>query len=315
MTTESDSPTLANLYRLLQQANSANAAETQAINQRITALIETIGSNTLRALEAVNRQARLPSSSLHTSEDSVVHKTHFFLADLQQHIQRIDPHQWNLQPSWMRRLWLQWLGYIIPNLASAYDRWLQAVAAADDVINTSVECLRSHRQYLAQDMQRLQQTEDTLRPLLQALHGHIEGLQALDQHNHLQSDQLHDEQRFSLRQRVTDLQQVLEVNQQTVMSIQIIRKTHAQLIRAIELALQVSTTALHTAALLTQNQQQQVQTSIMLDKMRETGSSKRMQQQANIDLAKQQFSELHRTINQQLHAVDNAASSAATASA
>lgn len=291
---------LASLEWSASPANSNSTTATQrTLQQRIENGLQHAGQPTLQALEALNQRSRLHQKALQPNDESVVSKTHFFLADLQTQISKIDPHQWNFQPNLILRLWQQWLRYIIPDLPSTYERWLETVSQSSDGLNTSVQCLRSHRQYLAKDMQSLQQTADTLTPLLEALQHHLDGLAALE------ADlSIHDEWLFMLRQRQLDLQQVLTVNQQTVMSLSVVLRTHAQLIRAIDCALQVSVSALRTATLLAQNQQQQSQSLRILDNIKTTGQSSKTphveHETANIQLAKQQFTELNHTLNEQL---------------
>jgi len=129
--------------------------------------------------------------------------------------------------------------------------------SADTVIGSIIESLEAGKEQLKRDNQTLEDDRNRCREItiklqevikiLQALDGkleaHLSGLeQGSDDYLFIQTELL-----FPLRQRVTDLLQQLNVNQQAVLSFELIIRTNKELIRGVNRALNVTITALGVA--------------------------------------------------------------------
>lgn len=233
-------------------------------DQGIEKIIENTGQKTLRAIDAINRKQQMHEQATPTQEDQVSYKTQQLLGTLDEQVNQINPSRWSFELAW----WQRWLRWLFPDLPTPYQRWLKQFTQSSDHLHACIQSLRAHRQYLQTDWQRMQQLQNLIEPLLNALNHHIQALQDTDpklSHSPLQ---------FTLRQKTLDLQQIHAVNQQAFLSMQVIMQTHEQLIRAVDLAMHVTISALGTAAKLAQAEKHQSNTLVILSQLQaQQGSS------------------------------------------
>ncbi len=136
-----------------------------------------------------------------------------------------------------------------------FARYQSAQAIIDEVIKSlekGRDQLKRDNQTLAFDQQKMRESTDSLGKAIglgQALDMKLEyalereiSPEETEQINFVQEDLL-----FPLRQRIIDLQQTLAVNQQGIMTTEIIIRNNRELIRGVSRALNVTVTALQTA--------------------------------------------------------------------
>ena len=150
----------------------------------------------------------------------------------------------------------------IGGLFNPVRRYFERYKTADAEISDIVTSLERGKATLKSDNVTLELEEDAMRGLTQQLNGQIE--MALDLDAYLtraveaaRSDPSTDPERikfveeeviFPLRQKIMDLQQLLTVNQQGIVSMNLVRRNNLELIRAVDRAENVTVSALRVAA-------------------------------------------------------------------
>ena len=140
-------------------------------------------------------------------------------------------------------------------------RYFERYKSADGEITDIVKSLENGKATLKNDNVTLEIEEMTMRELTQQLNQQIEI--ALDLDNYLTGaieearaaegadleriKFVEEEVLFPLRQKITDFQQLLVVNQQGIVSMNVLRRNNAELIRAVDRAENVTVSALRVA--------------------------------------------------------------------
>lgn len=151
------------------------------------------------------------------------------------------------------------LGKIFNPIKRYFDRYEKAEGVIDEIINSLDESSR----VLQNDNVTLLSEEKSLRELSKDLITDIELAKQMDASISAQIEEakyqgieaekidfVREEILFPLRQRIMDMQQMIVVNQQGIVSLNVIRRNNKELIRGIERAQTVTITALRTGIMV-----------------------------------------------------------------
>lgn len=178
------------------------------------------------------------------------------LVDLKNQVEELDPVRFDFSAGWLSRM----LGYL-PFVGTPIKRYFSRYEAASTVIEAIVVSLEQGREQLRRDNITLQGDQGEMRELSQQLMRAAKLGQLIDaelsarlEHEIPDSDPRHsfvqEELLFPLRQRIQDLQQQLAVNQQGVLTTEIIVRNNRELIRGVDRATNVTVNALQVAVTL-----------------------------------------------------------------
>jgi len=175
------------------------------------------------------------------------------LVDLKLKVEELDPAQVDFSPGWFSRM-LGWL----PLVGTPIKRYFTKYESADTVLSAITNSLRKGADQLKRDNITMTDDQQDMRALTVKLEQAIKVGMAIDTQlsRRLESDVpsddpkykfLQDEILFPLRQRIMSLQQQLAVNQQGVLSLELIIRNNKELIRGVNRALNVTVNALQVA--------------------------------------------------------------------
>ena len=176
------------------------------------------------------------------------------LLSLQEQVSDINPNRVDFTMGTMRRLMAK-----LPGIGTPLAKWFAKYQAVDSVINDIVASLKDGRSQLERDNTTLRDDQLHMRELTFELMDYIKLAQVMDNKLEQAVQQATDESQrkfleeeilFPLRQRIVDLQQQLAVNQQGVLATEVIIRNNRELIIGVNRALNVTVTALNTAATL-----------------------------------------------------------------
>jgi len=177
------------------------------------------------------------------------------LQDLQETVSDINPNRVNFDMGTVRRLLA-----MIPGVGTPLSRWFARFQTVESVIDDIVKSLKDGRGQLERDNVTLIDDQIEMRELTLKLNDYIVFGQLMDQKLtatledvSLDEDRkrfLQEEVHFPLRQRIIDLQQVLAVNQQGVLTTEMIVRNNKELIRGVDRSLNVTITGLQVATTL-----------------------------------------------------------------
>ena len=208
-------------------------------------------------LNAINRSAsknsllstRFKDMSKGGSEaDNVGEK----LAELDRQVKDLDPSKVNFAKT-------GFLGNLLHPVRKYFDRYEKA----EVVIGNIIESLDQSSKVLQNDNTTLLSEETYLRELTKKLMTDIELAKEMDESIEVQIrnaeiqgedqakiDFVREEVQFPLRQRIMDMQQMIVVNQQGIVSLNVVRRNNKELIRGISRAKNVTVTALRTGVMV-----------------------------------------------------------------
>lgn len=178
------------------------------------------------------------------------------LLSLQEQVNTINPNRVDFTMSTVRRLLSK-----LPGIGTPLARWFAKYQAVDTVIKDIINSLKDGKAQLNRDNTTLRDDQRRMRELTFKLQDYVKLAQLLDKKlaDAIAGLNLNDEERrkfleeevlFPLRQRIMDLQQQLAVNQQGVLATEVIIRNNRELIIGVDRALNVTVTALNTAATL-----------------------------------------------------------------
>jgi len=177
------------------------------------------------------------------------------LLSLQEKTNEINPNRVDFSMGTLARLLAK-----IPGVGTPISRWFAKYQDVDAVIQDIIKSLEDGRAQLERDNTTLREDQIAMRELTFKLQDYIQLAQLIDEkmtkvvEGLAQDDQrrsfLEEEILFPLRQRIMDLQQQLAVNQQGVLTTEVIIRNNKELIRGVTRSLSVTTTALSIAATL-----------------------------------------------------------------
>jgi len=178
------------------------------------------------------------------------------LVNLKVQVEELDPNPLDFEAGWMTRL----LG-MLPFVGTPLKRYFSRYESSSTVIDAIIRSLKNGKTQLTNDNKTLLEDQRYMRDLTFKLEKAIKLGQLMDEklEYQLSRDLAGDEEKstfvqeellFPLRQRIQDLQQQLLVNQQGVLSIEMIIRNNKELIRGVNRAVNVTVSALQVAVTL-----------------------------------------------------------------
>ncbi len=238
----------------IQQLYAIDASDLDA-RQRQSDSVQSVGNQVQAEIAHKSSMLRRPMQQLmEDAEDGgpVANS----LLKLQEEVSGINPNDLDFNIGGFRKLLSK-----IPGFGTPMSRWIARYQSVEGVIQDVVESLRSGKSQLERDNITLSEDQKEMRRLTGRLSEYAAFGQLVDQRlaERLERDSdlnperrsfLQEEIQFPLRQRVMDLQQQLAVNQQGVLTTEVIVRNNRELIRGVARALNVTVPALNTAATL-----------------------------------------------------------------
>ncbi|MBX2848469.1 MAG: toxic anion resistance protein [Acidiferrobacterales bacterium] len=216
--------------------------------------VSSIGHSVQKELSKQSEMLKAPMATLmKDAEDGG--KVANSLLDLQAQVNEINPNKIDFSMGAVRKILAK-----IPGVGTPLARWFAKYQAVDSVINDIIASLKDGRKQLSRDNSILSDDQIRMRELIFKLQDYVSLAQLLD--DKLSSEVaklpagdekrmfLEEEVLFPLKQRILDLQTQLGVNQQGVLATGVIIKNNKELMIGVDRALNVTTTALNTAATL-----------------------------------------------------------------
>lgn len=150
------------------------------------------------------------------------------------------------------------LAKLIPGAGNKVSRYFARYMSAEAVVNNIIKSLEKGRDQLKRDTITLGNDKKRMLDVMARLTKLIQLGQLIDQKLQYKLDReiapesddyrfIQEELQFPIRQRIIDLQQSLNVNQQGILTIEIIIRNNRELIRGVERALNVTVQALQIA--------------------------------------------------------------------
>lgn len=238
---------------LVEQFFTLDMQDFHALQQHSLSLRE-VGIGVQKKLAQRSHLLKQPLAKL-VSESDNGSISHSLLA-LQEQTNKINPNKIDFNMSGLRR----WLAKI-PAIGTPISRWFAKFQSVDSVIQSIVSSLKDGQAQLQRDNVTLSQDQLEMKQLVLQLKEYLNFCILLDTKisQRLEQDtQLSDQQRqfisedllFTLKQRTLDLQQQLAVNQQGLLTSDVIIKNNRELIRGVSRALNVTVSALNIATSL-----------------------------------------------------------------
>ena len=217
--------------------------------------IETMGLSLQEA--ASNRSAMLKEPirkmQSHADDGGEVAKS---LIDLKLKVEELDPGGLDLEAGWFTRT----LG-MIPGVGTPLKRYFTRFESSQTVIDAIVRSLENGKDQLSRDNVTLLQDQHFMRDVTRKLEKAVKLGQLLDQKLQYAVERelvahperlkfVQEELIFPLRQRIMDLQQQLAVNQQGIVTLEVVMRNNKELIRGVNRARHVTVNALQVAVTL-----------------------------------------------------------------
>jgi uncharacterized protein YaaN involved in tellurite resistance len=192
------------------------------------------------------------------------------LVELKKEVEELNPNDIDFNPSGLAKIFGK-----IPFIGNRISSYFQKYASAQELIDEIIKSLEKGKDQLIRDNKTLTQDQATMRALTKQLERMIQMGMLLDDKLSYKLEReipaedprhrfISEELLFPLRQRIQDLQQQLAVNQQGVLSIELVIRNNRELIRGVDRAINVTVSALSvavTVALALNNQK------LVLDKI------------------------------------------------
>lgn len=223
--------------------------------QKYAEAVQTIGAPIQRELAKQSKMLKAPMASLMQDAQDGGQVANGLLA-LQENVNEINPNKVDFTMSTIRRMLSK-----LPGVGTPMAKWFAKYQAIDQVINDVVASLEDGKSQLLRDNKTLKGDQGRMRELTFKLEDYINFAHILDAK--LESEVtalgdsdadkrkfLEEELLFSLKQRIIDLQQQRAVNQQGVIATEVILRNNKELVNGVNRALNVTVTALNTAATL-----------------------------------------------------------------
>lgn len=216
--------------------------------------VDEMGIGTQRQVTELSKMLDEPIKSLAKSGESggPVAKS---LLDLKEQVEALDPVNFDLSSaSGFLASIAKWIPFVGSKLERYFSRYMTAEAVIDRIINS----LEIGKDQLKRDNITLSQDKERMRAAMGQLMSAIKLGQVMDQKLQYKLDReispeddkykfVKEELLFPLRQRILDLQQTLNVNQQGILTIELIIRNNRELIRGVDRALNVTVSALQIA--------------------------------------------------------------------
>jgi uncharacterized protein YaaN involved in tellurite resistance len=171
-------------------------------------------------------------------------------------VEELDPGKFDLEPGWVTRT----MGRM-PFIGTPLKRYFSRYESSRTMLDAVVRSLRIGREQLQRDNLTLADDQKAMRLLNEKLEKAIKLGQLIDAKLSVKLEKelpagdprrifVENEWLFPLRQRIMDLQQQLVVNQQGVLSIDLIMRNNTELTRGVDRAINVTVSALQVAVTL-----------------------------------------------------------------
>ncbi len=230
-------------------------AKDLAGQERYRKAIHKLGEPLQRKLATQSQMLREPMTALmNDAEDGGTVARG--LLTLQGEVNKINPNRVDFSMGTIRRILC-----MLPGIGTPLANWFAKYQAVDSVIKDVMKSLQSGRDQLERDNHTLRDDQMRMRELTFQLQDYIVLAQTID--TKLQSEVsgganidaerkkfIEEEILFPIKQRILDLQQQLAVNQQGVLATEVIIRNNRELIIGVNRAINVTVTALNTAATL-----------------------------------------------------------------
>ncbi len=178
------------------------------------------------------------------------------LIDLKIQVEDLDPGGLDLEPGWFTRL----LG-MIPGVGTPIKRYFTRFESSQTVIDAIVRSMEDGKEQLQRDNVTLLQDQQFMREITRKLEKAVKLGQLLDQKLSYKLERelagqpekakfVQEELLFPLRQRIMDLQQQLAVNQQGIVTLEVVMRNNKELVRGVNRARHVTVNALQVAVTL-----------------------------------------------------------------
>ena len=178
------------------------------------------------------------------------------LVDLRVKVEELDPGKFDLEPGWVTRT----MGRL-PFVGTPLKRYFSRYESSRTMLDAIVRSLRIGREQLQRDNVTLADDQKAMRAVNEKLEKAIKLGQLIDAKLSVKLERelpagdprrafVENEWLFPLRQRIMDLQQQLVVNQQGVLSIDLIMRNNTELTRGVDRAINVTVSALQVAVTL-----------------------------------------------------------------
>lgn len=173
------------------------------------------------------------------------------LMNLKIQVEGLDPHQWDFAPGWFSRL-----VRATPLAGKKLQRYFTKYESAQTVIEAIIRSLEKGRNELTRDNKILLESQIDMRESTLKLERLVKLLQLVDKNLEEKLAEEQDPERqkfikeellFTLRQTIMDRQQDLAVNQQGVLTFEIVIRNNRELIRGVQRANGVTIRALDVA--------------------------------------------------------------------
>ncbi|WP_419811382.1 toxic anion resistance protein [Bacterioplanoides sp.] len=217
--------------------------------------IHSLGQPIQRKLAAQSQMLKEPMTALMSEAEDGGAVAKDLLA-LQGKVNDINPNRVDFSMGTVRRILA-----LIPGVGTPMAQWFAKYQRVDGVIKDIMSSLKSGRDQLDRDNNTLRDDQRRMRELTFQLQDYISLAQVIDQklqksvESGATTDMEHkkfveEEILFPVKQRILDLQQQLAVNQQGVLATEVIIRNNRELIIGVNRAINVTVTALNTAATL-----------------------------------------------------------------
>ena len=194
-------------------------------------------------------------------------------------------------------------------------RYFERFKTADEEISTIVKSLDKGKKVLQDDNTALALEQSSMRDLTKKLGNTIEMGTQLDTSlsNAIENAKLsgedaekikfvEEELLYPLRQRIMDYQQLMTVNQQGVISMELVRRNNLELIRSVDRAKLVTISALRTAVMTAQALYDQ---KIVMDKVNALNATTNQMIESTARMLKEQGAEIHRQASESALSVES----------
>jgi len=178
------------------------------------------------------------------------------LVDLKMKVEELDPGQMDLKAGWVSRT----MGKL-PFVGTPLKRYFSKYESSKTALDAIIRSLRDGKDNLQRDNVTLNDDQKPMRVLCEKIEKTIDLGQLIDtklssllERELNQTDPrytvIQNEWLFPLRQRIMDLQQQLAVNQQGILSLELIIRNNVELMRGVDRAVNVTVSALQVAVTL-----------------------------------------------------------------
>jgi uncharacterized protein YaaN involved in tellurite resistance len=213
------------------------AAEAEAQEQAALS-VENLGVTQQRKAASANQLLQQPLKRLGQIGGGEGQGIADALTNLKVQFDEIDPSRFNFDSGWAGRI----AGHI-PGIGSKLNRYFTRFESSGKVIESLFDSVEVSRQQLIRDIDTLRDEQITMRQSTRDLQRYIATCQLIDEKLSAEAvkyDPQSDEAKyintkliFRLRQRITDLQQQLVVNQQGVLMFEVLIENNKELIRGV----------------------------------------------------------------------------------